>query len=66
MIWSVERERHPTCVVCGDRVGVFEPTIVFAPEGESRRCTSLAREPLLWRDASVSFAHPECWEDWSD
>ena len=58
-IRNVERQRDPTCLVCGDRIGVYEPAIVFERD-ESWRCTSLAREPMLWHDAEARFAHLDC------
>ena len=41
----MERKRFPLCRFCGDRIGVYEPTIALEPAGA--RLTSLAREPDL-------------------
>jgi len=47
------------CSRCGDRIGVYEPTVVVS-DG-SRRTTSLAREPRLRRE-DVALLHKQCAE----
>ncbi len=43
------------CSNCGDRIGVYEPTVLIGPEG--RRVTSQARETdLALADGSVFHA----------
>lgn len=38
--------RRAVCPHCGERIGVYEPTIVIDPGGRTR-ISSLAREPHL-------------------
>jgi hypothetical protein len=52
----VDRADRPTCLLCGERLGVYEPVVVVG-NGMHRR-TSLVREPGLSEDTSVALAHP--------
>jgi hypothetical protein len=45
------------CPICGERVGVYEPTAVI--EADGARLTSLAREPEL-RGLGISLLHAAC------
>ena len=47
-----------TCAHCGDRIGVYEPVVVIAPD--SRRTTSLANEPQLSERTGVILMHQAC------
>jgi hypothetical protein len=49
---------YPTCLYCGDVIGVYEPIVVVEHEGE--RETSLAREPELARRSGVLLVHARC------
>jgi len=46
------------CPYCGDRIGVYEPTIAITPYGARR--TSVAREPLL-KASDTILLHPVCY-----
>jgi hypothetical protein len=48
----------PTCLYCGDRIGIYEPIIVVEHSGE--RETSLGREPELARRPRVLLVHCRC------
>ena len=50
-------ESIPTCVVCGDVLGVYEPVLVL--EEGTARPSSLAREPRL-ADGNGTLAHRSC------
>ena len=45
------------CAHCGDRIGVYERTVVI--EGSGARTTSMAREPLL-SASRASVLHADC------
>jgi hypothetical protein len=53
---------HPApfshCAHCGDRIGVYEPVVVIAPD--SSRTTSLANEPQLTESNGVILMHQAC------
>jgi hypothetical protein len=53
----MERQHFPICAHCGDRIGVYEPTIAVGPDHIRR--TSLAKEPALL-DGEEAFFHTEC------
>lgn len=56
---SGDRAVRPTCVVCGDVLGVYEPVIVVGA-GQPPRRTSRAAEGR-W-DADVTAMHEQCYE----
>lgn len=49
---------RPTCLYCGDVIGVYEPVLVL--DHEADRETSLAREPELVTQPNVCLAHSAC------
>ncbi len=57
MLHGMERHRFATCAHCGDRIGVYEPTIALGPGGIRR--TSVASEPDLVGGDELFF-HAEC------
>lgn len=57
MIRSPVAVPFPICVMCGDRIGVYEPCIVVEHDGE--RQTSIARE-LRWERQAGLLRHKEC------
>jgi hypothetical protein len=54
----MDRPDLKTCLVCGDRIGVYEPTMVL--DYDLQRQTSFAREPDLEDDLDELMAHAEC------
>lgn len=54
----MDEPQFPTCHICGDRLGVYEPVVLVDPE--RHRETSLIREPHLQDDPQARLAHPRC------
>ena len=50
----------PICLLCGDRIGVYEPCVVVERDGE--RQTSIAGEPQVERLAAL-LSHKDCTSD---
>ncbi len=50
--------RRASCPRCGERIGVYEPTIVVEPDGHTR-LSSLAHEPDLL-DTPDRIFHQRC------
>lgn len=65
---GLEAGQKPTCLYCGDIIGVYEPILVVEHDGE--RETSLAREPSLGARPGLIMAHRKCapsaWSDRTD
>jgi hypothetical protein len=60
IVGTVERSWFmPPCAFCGQRIGVYEPTVELHPEGA--RMTSLARDPLLVK-RGMDLLHAACAE----
>lgn len=54
----MESHEFVDCPLCGDRIGVYEPTIVITPYGARR--TSRANEPRL-AASGVILLHDGCY-----
>ena len=55
---AVVANHIPTCLFCGDVIGVYEPIVIVEHEGD--RETSLAREPTLHARPGILVAHRAC------
>ncbi len=55
---SMEGGGFSLCPLCGERIGVYEPTIVITPYGARR--TSRAREPTLAQSGAI-LLHNDCY-----
>lgn len=51
----------PSCAICGDRLGVYEPLLIEHPDGSTVR-SALLRLPEAAR-APLRLVHPGCREE---